>query len=160
MRKDPPMSLADRLSIVLALWEEHVLSDADVVAWADQRIAEAETSSYPEWLLALSLHGVVRCSKDPRLVLPQPRELSFTEHFAVRAATLDLGDTVQVDSFARWAARRAMGEDLSLPEVILSYTLEDLVGRERIDEARDLLRKDLPPMLPRLQERATPLMRA
>ena len=94
---------------VLALWAAGLLSESELVAWAERRILESASPSDP--LIELSLHGPRKCLLlRPSLEFPHPYPLSFQEEFSLRASVLALESDVAVNDFVQWLSRRCMGE--------------------------------------------------
>src|SRR5690606_6757904 len=134
----------DRL---LAAWYEGFVTDGQISDWADKQLLRvADLSSIPSWLLSLVENGPAACVELPDFAWPAP--LGYVSGFSLRAASLDIGNDVDVVRFAEWSAYNCIGEDIDLPEVQLGYHLEHFVcDCQRLDWAIVQVRKDLPPLL-------------
>lgn len=140
--------ISNEFARLRALWEVGLIGDAFVVARADDEISKREPRDMPEWLMDLSVQG-------PRIYWrrggaePWAADLPFSVEFAFRAVAVRLDDDESSLRFARWASRACMGEDLGSMAVRLGYLLDhDLDDCDRPDRALDLLRQDLPALLP------------
>jgi len=75
------------------------------------------------------------------------------------ALASDASSDAVVLGLAQWAAHHAMGEDLDDPFVVLSYHLDHLLNDcNELSRAVQLLRAELPLMLPRCRSIAIPLL--
>ncbi len=133
----------------LDLWVSGLLTTQEVTEWAGREIARLDEP--PAELVDLAIDGPEVCLKRAECDFP-PRatKLRYVDEFAVRAVALDLSVTEAVRKFADWASRACMGEDFSDSLVALGYQLDHLIN-DCQDEgaARDLLRAELPNLLPR-----------
>jgi hypothetical protein len=150
----------ERAQSILAAWKAGLLSSSDVVAWADQKITDTEeTAALPSWLLDLALHGPEKCWLLPEAEFVARTHLDFPILFACRVARLDMGDTRKVEEFARWIARSSLGEDHTMPEVMLGYQVDHLWRDcDRMDLAVDLLRAELPVFASKSREIAATIL--
>lgn len=107
----------------MTLWREGFTTADELISWAYRRIQEMP--SPPTELLALAFDGPMACLRRPEYDYPcRPRELNFSQKFALRACLLNLKSDSSVSDFVKWLARAAMGEDLEHPEVKLGYQVE------------------------------------
>lgn len=143
---------------ILTLWNIGLISSDEVIAWADEQILASRCPAYE--LLELSTDGPEACLKRPEYEFyVRPFSLSFVEELSALALATDTSSDAAVLELARWAAYHAMGEDLDDPFVMFSYRLDHL-----LDDCNDpsgaiqLLRDQLPLMLPRCQSIAVPLL--
>lgn len=112
------------ISTVMALWKEGFFSEKEVVAWADAQILKNE-GDLSDSLIELSLKGPTRCENLDPFIFPRIRNFSFTERFSIRITTLNFASNESILQFIDWISREAMGEDLTLPEVLFGYLLEE-----------------------------------
>ena len=111
---------------VLALFQEEVMSEAQVVEWADRQITAAPAGgALPDWLMMLSIRGVRDCLEDPDCELPRAEELSLRKRFALQATNVDFANDRSVRAFAAWAFRTVFGQEFECPEVSFGYKLQD-----------------------------------
>ena len=133
---------------VIALWRIEILSEEEVVAWADREVLRSECA--PQELMDLSLYGPAKCTKMPEFEFPVGSvALPYATEFALRASALPLSSAERLVGFCQWCARAAMGEDLQCPEVSFGYKVDHLLydcGLE--DEAMQYARSELPKLLP------------
>jgi hypothetical protein len=130
---------------VLALWREEMMTDSEVIAWADRRITrDMHPSAY---LFELSLLGPSVCSKKPSHEFPAARTLTFKERFALRGARLDLGSDEEVVRFIDWVSGECMGQDLNQPEVLFGYRVEEMHVAGDVDPVIAYVRAELPLLL-------------
>ncbi|WP_423936042.1 hypothetical protein [Comamonas sp. 23] len=143
---------------VLTLWTIGLISSDAVIAWADEQILVSSSPAYE--LLELSAYGPEACLKRPeRDFFARPLSLSFVELLSALALASDASSDSVMLGLARWAAHHAMGEDLDDPFVMLGYRLDHLLNDcNELSRAVQLLRAELPLMLPRCQSIATPLL--
>src|SRR5688572_4520513 len=111
---------------LLAAWQDGLVQDDAVVAWADDMIERASPASLPEWLLDLSMFGPLKCMKRPSSDFIAVPSQAFRLALALRARLLDLRSYSQVQTFAKWAANACIGEDLDDPIVQFGYQLNHL----------------------------------
>jgi len=107
---------------VMGFWKEGILTEAEVIIWADQQILKEDDPS--EAMMDLSLKGPAFCSKRPSYEFPAARNFSFSEAFALRASKLDVENITEVERFIVWLSRACLGEDLATPEVTFGYNVE------------------------------------
>lgn len=112
----------NEIATIVGIWKEGLLSDEEVIVWADEWILESECPE--EEMIELSLKGPGACSKKPSYEFPVARRFSFTERFALRAANLNLENEAEINEFIEWLVRDYMGENLDLPEVSLGYHVD------------------------------------
>jgi hypothetical protein len=140
---------------VLALWRVGLLTDAEVVIWADRTIMSSDEVG--EAVAELSLKGPRRYWELPRADFPHPDPLSFLEEFSLRVVAINISSILEQRSFVEWLSRACMGQDLGVPEVKFGYHVEHLWGDcDDMQAATALVRQRLPEFLPSCQERATP----
>jgi len=127
------------------------MTDDEVTAWAWNQVA-LQTSPSQE-LLELATDGPRACLKRAEADFPpRPVELTFEQEFSLRAVRTPLQSRESVLELAKWAAKRAMGEDLSNPIVQLAYQWDHLINDcEDSEAAVTLARTSLPQALPRCQ---------
>jgi hypothetical protein len=141
------------IEVVLALWEEDIMAEREVIAWADEKILSMDSPSHD--LIELSLHGPSECVKKPEYQFPtRPAKLSYSQRFALKASTLDTSSDSAVKDFVIWICRNVLDVDLNyyynMPEVGLGIYVEDLVSDYGdIDGAMDQVRKDIPALMDR-----------
>ena len=109
---------------IMALWKEGYFSEKEVISWADAQILKNE-GDLADPLIELALKGPTRCEKIDPYIFPRTRKFSFSERFAVRLATLNFASNESIVEFITWASCEAMGEDLTVPEVLFGYLLEE-----------------------------------
>jgi hypothetical protein len=120
--------MMDDIEDLLAWWLLGCISSEDVVRWADTRIEALDRgAALPAWLMAISLVGPQEFLKQAKPDDPHPKTLSFAEAFRAKVEATDPLDDDAVGQFESWAARNAMGEDLSLDEVQAGYEIDDLL---------------------------------
>lgn len=143
---------------VLTLWHFGLLDSSAVIAWADRAILAADVA--PQALIDLACDGPEACMQRTEFQFPaRPVPLSFSQAFALKALTTRLDADDATLAFARWAARAAMDEDATRPEVALSYRLDHgLNDCQNPAEAIALVRRELPALLPRCREWAAPFL--
>jgi hypothetical protein len=143
---------------ILTLWRLGLIDSKEVVRWADEAVVSAECPTQD--LIDLSCYGPEACLRRAEFEFPaRPVPLTFSQAFALKALHTQLESEESVQSFADWASRQAMGEDLSLPEVAFSYQLEHLiVDCQDPVAAAALVRGQLPGMLPGCQRIAAPFV--
>lgn len=143
---------------LLTLWNIGLISSDAVIAWADEQILASSSPAYE--LLELSADGPDACLKRPEHDFSaRPLSLSFVEQLSALALATDASSDAVVLGLARWAALHAMGKDLDDPFVMLSYRLDHLLDDcNEPSVAVQLLRAELPLMLPRCQSIAIPLL--
>lgn len=112
----------NEIATIIGIWKEGLLSDEEVIVWADEWILESECPE--EETIELSLKGPKICSTKPSYEFPSGRDFLFSERFALRAVNIDLENSAEVEVFIAWLTRACMGEDLDLPEVMLGYHVD------------------------------------
>jgi hypothetical protein len=139
------------IEIVLALWQEGFMSGQEVIRWADEKILSSDSPSQD--IIELSLHGPSKYLKTLEWEFPsRPASLSYTECFALRAASLEVSSDSAVKDFVIWmsGACFSVDYDSNLQELTLAYYVEDLVSEYNdMDAAIAEVRKELPDLLPR-----------
>ena len=143
------MSTMRNIKDTLDLWASGLLTAQDVTEWAGREIGRLNDP--PADLIDLAIDGPEVCLKRAQCDFP-PRasKLRYVDEFAVRAVALDLSAPEAIRTFADWASRSCMGEDMSEPFVALGYQLDHLIcDCQDGDAAEQLLRADLPDLLPR-----------
>jgi hypothetical protein len=143
---------------ILALWQTGLLSSSAVVGWADAEIRRSNQPS--QAVIDLSLYGPEQCLKRPLSEFPaRPATLNYVQEFALRALAVSLPSYESVLSFANWASRYCMGEDLSDPIVALGYQLDHLLDDCQDKQgAVELARKELPSLLPVCRRVSAPFL--
>lgn len=138
----------------LDLWVSGLLTAQDVTEWAGREIARLDNP--PAELIDLVIDGPEACLKRPESDFPpRAKKLSYADEFAIRALALDPSKAEAVHAFADWSSRYCMGEDLSDPFVALGYRLDHLIcDCQDVRAAEELLRADLPNLLPRCLQMA------
>jgi len=151
--------MAFSMERVLALWRVGLLSEGEVIDWADRRILAVEPPS--DALVELSLHGPQKYLNLPAADFPRLESLSFEEEFSLRASALDLASNPEGQSFVRWLAGACMGRDLAEPEVALGYRVDHLWNDcDDMPAAIAFLRENLPALLPQCRARSAPFWAA
>ena len=141
----------NEIATIIGIWKEGLLSDEEVVVWADEWILESE---YPEEeMIELSLKGPKACSKKPSYEFPSSRDFSFSERFALRAVNIDLDSNTDIDAFISWLTRACTGEDIDLPEVMLGYHVDHYAWDcDDMPHAVRHLKKEMAALLPKCTE--------
>jgi hypothetical protein len=152
--------MIDDARLLLAAWRERLVSDAEVIAWADRMLERVPVSDLPSWLLDLSVEGPARCMSRAASEFLEVSNLSFCDSFMIRARRLDLDAADELDDFVKWTSGACMGEDLEQPEVRLGYQLDHLAcDCDRPADARALARAELPALRKRVNVTADRLAR-
>ena len=127
------------------------MTDGEVTDWAWNQVALEATPSQD--LFELATDGPRACLKRAEADFPpRPVELTFEQEFSLRAVRTPLQSRESVLELAKWAAKRAMGEDLSNPIVQLAYQWDHLINDCEDSEAVvTLARTSLPQALLRCQ---------
>lgn len=143
---------------VLTLWDFGLLDGPAVVRWADEAILRADCATLE--LIDLACYGPEACMRRSRDDFPaRPLDISFSQAFALKALAVDLESDESASAFAQWAAVRALGEDLSLAEVLFCYRLDHLISDcDDPAAATALVRSALPGMLGRCRQIAEPFL--
>ncbi|AFZ01515.1 hypothetical protein [Calothrix sp. PCC 6303] len=148
------------LAIALTLWSIGLVSEQNLIAWADAQILAQEKPAND--LLEIATKGAKVCLKQG-LIETLPIALGYSEEFFIRAYLLNLEcDTPQeslceraTKSFIAWVAHNCCGST-EIPEAVLGYHLEHLYcDCEDVDAAISLLRVELPKIMPRCESFAT-----
>jgi hypothetical protein len=141
------------IEIALALWEIGLVSEAAIVDWADARVLALEHPSAE--LIELSASGVKLCLSR-NSIESRSIKLTFVEQFSVQAHLLDLASDRSVEHFIAWISLNCGGQDTAHPEVLLAYHLDHLYcDCDDLLAAIQLLRTELPPLLPNCSKIAT-----
>ncbi|WCN08713.1 hypothetical protein [Marinomonas mediterranea] len=111
------------IEIIIALYQEDYLTDKEVIDWADDKILKEEEPF--DYLYMLSLKGPRHCLSLPSTDFPIAKQLTYSERFALRATKLNLESEEDCDHFREWVASASLGEDLSLPEVMFGYHIDE-----------------------------------
>lgn|GEM_PF-5206599 len=110
------------LPLLLTLWQSGIVSDAEVQAWLNDKLAGSDTPS--EVLLDLVFHGPATCLRWAEHVFPvRPIALGYLDEFALRSLTLDLNAEADVGSFVSWAIGGCAYEDRQDRFVAYAYEL-------------------------------------
>ena len=143
---------------VLTLWQLGFLSTERVIAWADNEILRHPEP--PQEAIDLSLDGPESCLKRAEFEFSaRPAVLTYRQEFSLRAVLMSLTSDSEVLGFAAWMSRSAMGEDLDLPEVALAYQVDHLLNDcNEIRAAVDMIRKEMPALLPLCAVNAAPFL--
>jgi hypothetical protein len=143
------------LSIALTLWKIGMVSEENLVVWADTQILnQAQPDSD---LLEIAANGAVFCLKQST-ISTYPFTLNFSQEFWLRAYLLDLTCDRAIEHFIQWVARNCVGE-IEIPESSLGYQLDHLYyDCEDIAGAIALLQDKLPQLMPHYQNFATYLL--
>jgi len=107
---------------VMALFDHNMLSEKEVVSWADEQLLE-ESEPF-EYISMLSLKGPTFCAKLPDYEFPSARVFSFIEEFALRTKDLNRQSRESMDNFLRWVSTECMGRDIDIPEVNFGYHVD------------------------------------
>lgn len=144
---------ATAIEIALTLWEIGLASEIAVTDWADAQILALEHPSAD--LIELSANGVKLCL-NRNSIESRSIKLTFIEQFALKAHLLDLACDRSAEDFIAWVSRNCWGENLKQPELLLSYHLDHLYcDCDDLSAAIQLLRNELPPLLPNCSKFAT-----
>jgi hypothetical protein len=137
------------VEVVLTLWCYGHIADGEVTRWAWAQVALQDKPS--EELLDLATDGPIRCLKRAAADFsPRPIKLTYEQEFSLQAVRTEADSDDSTLRLAIWAAKRAMGEDLSDPLVQLGYQWDHLIndcGDTRA--AVSLVRSALPKIMPR-----------
>jgi hypothetical protein len=144
------------LGQTLTLWDAGLLTDRDVVDWAEREIRRQARPDFA--LIQLAFDGpracvASSCGEPPFLVRPMP----FDDQFAWRAVALDLQDTPALTAFAHWLRQAWIGaEDVAPAFFDLAAQVDHWIDDcGQLPAALALLRTELPALLPRCQELAS-----
>jgi hypothetical protein len=132
------------------------MTDGEVRAWAWTRVG-LEASPSQE-VLELASDGPTTCLKRSSADFP-PRhvELNYEQEFSLRAVRTALDSEDSILDLAKWAAKRAMGEELTDPLVQLGYQWDHLINDcQDTRAAVSLARRSLPQVMPRCQSVSEP----
>jgi hypothetical protein len=116
--------MLDQISIVMGLWQEGIMSNRDVVDWADMKITEADIPCYE--LIDLSLRGPEKCFKEKRDGFPDPKIFSYKERLSLQIRFSDLDSINDLKKLIIWVSINCIGEDLDEPEVKFGYQIDHL----------------------------------
>jgi hypothetical protein len=146
--------LVDDARLILAAWQERLLTEDDVREWSYQVLDAVPAAELPEWLLDLSTSGPSACMSRPSSDFLNVPRLDYLSGLSLRLRTCDFANPAELDDFIAWTSRACMGEDLDKPEVRFGYQLDHYLNDcTRLDLARDHVAKELPA----LQEQAVPM---
>ena len=137
------------LEVVLTLWRYGHMTEEEVTGWAWNQVALLDTPSQD--LLDLAADGPKRCLKRTEADFsPRPVELTYEQEFSLLAVRTAPDSESSVLRLATWAAKRAMGEELSDPLVQLGYQWDHLINDcQDTKAAVALARNSLPRVMPR-----------
>jgi hypothetical protein len=146
------------MSNILTLWNIGLVSSEAVVAWADDQILKWDEAPQP--LIELSIYGPKACLRRPEFdFAARPLKLPFETHFSALAIAADTSSDSTALGLAKWVAYQALGHCLDEPFVLFGYRVFHLLDDcNDCDGAVDLLRIELPKMLPRCRQLAGPLL--
>ncbi len=116
------VKMKSRIPTVMALFKMNLMSEAEVVTWADQALLN-DTEDF-EYISELSLKGPKYCANMPEVEFPRSREFSFVEEFALRTYKINISDPIEKNDFVRWVSSACMGEDLEVPEINFGYLID------------------------------------
>ncbi|MBD2215178.1 hypothetical protein H6G27_35875 [Nostoc linckia FACHB-104] len=147
-----PLENPSPLEIALTLWSIGLVSEQNLIAWADAQILAIEKPA--DDLLEIATKGAKVCIKKG-LIETLPIALGYSEEFFIRAYLLDIECDSATKSFIAWVAHNCCGST-EIPETLLGYHLEHLYcDCEDVDAAISLLRAELPKIMPRCESFAT-----
>ncbi|BAY66711.1 hypothetical protein NIES22_68550 (plasmid) [Calothrix brevissima NIES-22] len=147
-----PLENPSPLEIALTLWNIGIVSEQNLIAWADAQILAIEKPA--DDLLEIATKGAKVCIKQG-LIETLPIALGYSEEFFIRAYLLDIECDSATKSFIAWVAHNCCGST-EIPEAVLGYHLEHLYcDCEDVDAAISLLRAELPKIMPRCESFAT-----
>jgi hypothetical protein len=150
-------STMTRIPVVMAMWTEGLLSDEDVVKWADDQIIN--DSDEFDYVVELSLKGPRQCLLMHECEFPKPRELTYLERFSLKLASLNLKSENETRQFISWVASNALGEDREIPEVMFGYLMDEYYFDScDISFALKYFDEEIEKFLPRCKEIALTLM--
>ncbi|MBD2451920.1 hypothetical protein H6G76_33330 [Nostoc sp. FACHB-152] len=149
------------LAIALTLWNIGLVSEQNLIAWADAQILAIEKPA--DDLLEIATKDAKVCLKKG-LIETLPIALGYSEEFFIRAYLLDIEcdggshsfqEYRATKSFIAWVAHNCCGST-ETPEALLGYHLEHLYcDCEDVDAAIAMLRVELPKIMPRCESFAT-----
>ena len=119
--------------LLLAWWQLDVVTDEQVVGWADQAISQAKEET-PVWLFDLSTMGPKEYLKARDVDDPGADELTFESTFGVMVEKTSLDDHEAISHFQSWVMQAAMGEDFEIPGVREAYTIDHLYNDCGLEE--------------------------
>ena len=127
------------------------MTDAEVRQWAWKQVEVLDSPT--EEILELATHGPITCLKRSWADFePRPVQLSYEQEFALRAVRTDIGSERATLELCRWAAKRAMGEDLEDRLVRLGYQWDHLLNDCQDKKAAlELVHSELPKVMDRCQ---------
>ena len=133
---------------IMALYHRHMISEKEVIAWADEQLLnESEPFDY---IVELSLKGPDFCSNLPEREFPPAREFSFIEEFALRTKNLNVEAIDEKNDFLNWVSTECMGEDLEIPEVSFGYHIDHYFFEcEDLSFANKYLKEQLAILIPK-----------
>lgn len=147
-----PLENPSPLEIALTLWSIGLVSEQNLIAWADAQILAIEKPA--DDLLEIATKGAKVCLKQG-LIETLPIALGYSEEFFIRAYLLDIECDSATKSFIAWVAHNCCGST-ETPEAVLGYHLEHLYcDCEDVDAAIAMLRVELPKIMPRCESFAT-----
>jgi hypothetical protein len=143
------------LSIALTLWNIGIVSEQNLIAWADAQILAQDRPNCD--LLEVAAKGAAVCLNRGS-ISTSLLSLSYSEEFSIRSYLLDLKCDRAAAAFIEWVDRNCFGS-AEIPECLLGYQLQDLYSdREDVDAAIALLRNELPKLMPYCQAFAIPFL--
>ena len=147
-----------RIPTVLALYKLKLLSNEEVIEWADQQLMN-ETEPF-DFISELSLRGPDKCMKLPEYDFPRAREFSYIEEFSLRLVKLAENYDLEAYNFFQWVSRAAMGLDIEQREVHLGYLAEHyFLECYDLSFARNYLKNEVFDLLPSCKERVNSIWR-
>jgi hypothetical protein len=140
-----------KIPTVLALYNLKLLTNEEVIEWADKQLMD-DTEPF-DFISELSLRGPGKCMKMPEYDFPRAREFSYLEEFSFRLVKLAENYDLQVDNFVQWVSRAAMGLDFDQREVHLGYLVDHyFLECDDMAFANDYLNNEIVDLLPSCKE--------
>jgi hypothetical protein len=144
------------MQTTLALWIDGILTDEQVVQWADQEILSNDIAN--DQVIELSLNGPRKFLNQAQLLFKvYPPQLRWSERFSLWAVKVDLSSDDSVKKFRDWVLKTIFSADISLTEDGDFYSFGIMIDHFLIDckdadKANDFIRKNLPLLLPECKQ--------
>lgn len=147
-QKVMPKTLAERAQSLLAAWDAGLLTDEQIVAWADSNVAAIDALDIPVWLSDLSIYGPARCWQFSESDFLPRQCLGYPERFAIRASRLNLQDSAAIREFVLWVSDACHGQDIDACGVRFGYNVDHLLNDcNQIGHAMQYVRQEVPKLL-------------
>ncbi len=144
------------MQTTLALWIDGILTDEQVVQWADREILSNDITD--DQVIELSLNGPCKFLNRAQLLFEvYPPQLRWSERFSLRAVKVDLSSDDSVKKFRDWVLNTIFSDFASLTEdgafysfgLMIDHLLNDCYDE---DKANDSIRENLPLLLPECKQ--------